>query len=263
MPQFTSHKPGTFCWPELVTTDQKGAVAFYREVFDWDVDDRPIGEGATYSMFKTKGESVGAAYGMDEQMRGRGVPPHWGSYVSVVSADEAAKRAKELGATVLMEPFDVMDAGRMAVLRDPTGAVFSVWQPAKHFGAGLLGEPGSLCWTELATSDTNAAEKFYTSLFGWTAKTTPAVAPGVDYIEISNQGAPQAGMMPLMPQMGDAPSHWMPYFAVSDCDATVSKVQGLGGRVYMPPTEIPKVGRFAMVADPQGAGFAVITLAPR
>ncbi len=259
MPEFSSHPSGTFCWPELATTDQKGAVAFYRALFGWDVVEAPMGPTETYSMFNIKGKSVGAAYSMRAEERQHGVPPHWGSYVTVPNADDAVKRAQALGAKVLAPALDVMDAGRMAVLQDPTGATFCVWQAGKHFGAALLREPGALGWTELATRDTKAAEKFYTSLFGWTAKT--GTDAGMEYTEFSNQGASQAGMMPMMPQMGNAPPYWMPYFEVADCDAAVAKAKELGGRIYAPATDIPKVGRFAVLADHQGAVFAVIKMA--
>ena len=253
MPEFSSLPPGTFCWPELSTSDQKGAVNFYRELFGWDVDDQPIGPTETYSMFKLRGKSVGAAY--TKRAEEQGVPPHWGSYVSVADADATTKRAQELGAQVFAPPFDVMDAGRMAVLQDPTGAVFHVWQPNKHPGAQILQEPGTLCWTELATRDTTAAEQFYTALFGWTPK--HGTGGGMEYTEIANAGTPQAGIMPITPQMGNMPPAWTPYFMVTDVDASASKVKELGGQVYMGPADIPNVGRFAVVADPQGAAFAI------
>src|SRR5258708_6124729 len=143
MPEFSSHAPGTFCWPELSTTDQKSAVAFYGTLFGWDVVESPMGPGETYSMFNIKGKSVGAAYSMRPEERQQSVPPHWNAYVSVANTDEAVKRAQSLGAKVLAPAFDVMDAGRMAVLQDPTGAAFCVWQAGKHSGAALLREPGA------------------------------------------------------------------------------------------------------------------------
>ena len=254
---------GTFCWPELATTDQKGAVNFYRALFEWGVNEQPMGPNETYSMFEMRSKPIGAAYTMKAEQRQQGVPPHWGSYVSVANADETVKRAKELGGTVLAPAFDVMDAGRMAVLQDPTGAVFMVWQAKKHHGAALLQEPATLSWTELTTRDTKAAERFYTQLFGWKSKT--GSGGGVEYTEFSVQGdsAPSAGMMAITPQMGGAPPHWTPYFAVTDCDATTAKARQLGGNAYVPPTDIPNVGRFAVLADPQGAEFAVIQLLAR
>ena len=123
MTEFSTHAPGTFCWPELATTDQRGAAAFYRALFGWDVDEQPIGPTDTYTMFKMRALEVAAACTLRLEERQHGVPPHWNAYVTVADADATSTRARELGGTVLAPPFDVMDAGRMAVLQDPTGAV--------------------------------------------------------------------------------------------------------------------------------------------
>jgi predicted enzyme related to lactoylglutathione lyase len=256
--EVTSHAPGTFCWVDLATTDQKAAVSFYRGLFGWGVNDMPMGPGETYSMFQIGGKDVAAAATMRPEQRTQGVPPHWMSYVLVTSADDVARRATELGGKVLAQPFDVFDAGRMAVLQDPTAAPFSVWQPKTHIGAKIINQPNTLCWNELATRDTGAAERFYTKLFGWTTKASSGV--GVPYTEFLNQGKSFAGMMSLPPQAGDAPPFWMPYFAVTDCDKSASRAKELGAALMMPPTDIPKVGRFAVIRDPQGAHFAIIRL---
>jgi uncharacterized protein len=262
MPEFTSHAPGTFCWPELSTTDQKGAVTFYRSLFGWNINDQPMGPNETYSMFEMRGKSIGAAYSMRKEERDQHVPPHWGSYVAVANADESAKQAEQLGGKTLAPAFDVMDAGRMAVLQDPTGAVFQVWQSKKHAGAGILNEPGALCWTELMTRDTPAAEKFYTKLFGWSSKTSD-MGP-MKYTEFSNQGKTGAGMMEITKEMGPSvPPNWMPYFQVTNVDATFAKAKELGGAEIVAPRDIPNVGRFAVIKDPQGAVFSIFTPAPR
>ena len=261
MAEFSSHTPGTFSWPELATTDQKGAVSFYRSLFGWDLNEQPIGPTETYSMFQMRGKEVGAAYSMRPEERQNGAPPHWNSYVTVANVDEAVKRAQELGAKVFAPPFDVMDAGRMAVLQDPTGAVFQLWQANKHIGAKILNEPGALCWTELNTRDTKAAETFYTHLFGWTAKHSTPGSP-MEYTEFNNQGHPGIGMMAINEHVpAHVPSYWMPYFQVADCDASTGKAKELGGSIMVPPTDISKTGRFSIVTDPQGAMFALFTLA--
>lgn len=254
MPEFTSHPPGTFCWPELATTDQKGAVAFYRALLGWGVREQPVGPDEIYSMFTLRGLEVAAAYTMRQQELQHGAPAHWNAYVSVVNADESAKRAQELGGKLISPAFDVMDAGRMAMLQDPTGAIFSVWQADKHIGAKILREPGALGWTELMTNDTAAAEKFYTQLFGWKAKASP------EYTEFSVGTTPQAGMMKLDPKWGNVPPHWMPYFQVSDCDGSAAEAKQRGGGITVAPSDIPNVGRFALLADPQGAMFSVIRI---
>jgi predicted enzyme related to lactoylglutathione lyase len=252
-----SHNPGTFSWPELSTTDQKSAVAFYRALFGWDLNDQPMGPAETYSMFQMRGREVAAAYTMRPEEKQSGAPPHWNSYVTVANVDEAVKKAQGLGGKVLAPPFDVMDAGRMAVLQDPTGAVFQVWHANKHIGAKILDEPGALCWTELNTRDTKAAESFYTKLFGWSPKHS-APGAGMEYTEFSVQGKQGIGMMPMNEHMpAHVPSYWMPYFQVANTDASVARVQELGGKVMVPATDISKTGRFAIVNDPQGAMFAV------
>jgi len=257
--EFSSHVPGTFSWPELSTTDQKAGVAFYRSLFGWDLNEMPIGEGDMYSMFTMRGKEVGAAYTMRPEERQSGAPPHWNSYVTVANVDEAVKKAEGLGATVFAPPFDVMDAGRMAVLQDPTGAVFQVWQVKQHIGAKIMNEPGALCWTELTTRDPTRAEAFYTALFGWTAKHSSPGAP-MDYTEFHIQGKPGVGMMAMPAQVpAQVPSYWMPYFQVANCDASTEKAKQLGGRAMVGPQDIPGTGRFAILTDPQGAMFALFT----
>ena len=257
MADFSSHAAGTFAWPELATTDQKAGVAFYRDLFGWAVNDNQMGPDEVYTTFQLRGQPVSAAYTMRPEERQHGAPPHWNSYVAVASADDAAKRAQELGGKILAPPFDVMEFGRMAVLQDPTGAVFQVWQAKAHIGARILNEPGALCWTELTTTDTKAAETFYTKLFGWTPKHS-APAAGMEYTEFSVGGTPSIGMMAKPPDMpAHIPSYWMPYFQVTDVEQSASKGKELGGKVMVGPHDIPDAGRFAILTDPQGAMFAV------
>jgi len=257
MSTLASTVPGTFCWPELTTTDQKAAVAFYRGIFGWDVSESPMGPGEVYSMFTLRGQEVGAACTLRPEQRQQGVPPHWGSYISVTNADESVARAKSLGATVLAPAFDVMDAGRMAVLQDPAGAIFMVWQGKKHPGAKILNEPGALGWTELMTRDPKKAGAFYTALFGWTAKPNKSMP---SYTEFSVQGVAQGGMMEIDAAMGDVPPNWLPYFRVADADKTAARAKELGAAILMGPSDIEHVGRFAVIRDPQGAVFAIIFL---
>jgi uncharacterized protein len=254
-----THAPGTFCWPELSTTDQKAASAFYHDLFGWEVNEQSMGPAGTYTMFQIRSRPIGAAASLPPEQRQLGVPPHWGSYVAVANADEAVKRATALGGKVLVPSFDVMEAGRMAVLQDPTGATFMVWQAGKHQGAGVLNEPGALCWTELATRDTKTAEKFYSQLFGWTAKVGGAGTP-MEYTEFSNNGRPGVGMMQMPAEVpAHVPPYWMPYFQVANCDASAEKAKQLGAHLAVAPMDIPNTGRFSVIADPQGAMFAVFT----
>jgi predicted enzyme related to lactoylglutathione lyase len=255
------HAPGSFCWVELGTTDAPAAKTFYNALFGWQSMDAPTGPDQVYTMLNLGGKSVGALYNLDKNMLQLGIRPHWMLYIAVSSADEASAKAKTLGATVMKEPFDVFDAGRMAVIRDPAGAMFCIWQANKNTGIQLEGEPNTLCWSELWTSDTAKAIEFYTKLFGWSTKTSTD-AP-TEYTELSNQGRPMGGVMQIMKEWGNVPPNWLPYFMVTNCDSSVAKITQLGGSIKMPPMDIPKVGRFAVVTDPQGAAFQIIQMAAR
>ncbi|HEX2191298.1 MAG TPA: VOC family protein [Longimicrobiaceae bacterium] len=255
------HPHGTFSYAELATTDAGGARAFYTSLFGWEVDEMPMEPGGAYYMFR-RGEHVAAAmHEIGEAQRARGIPPHWGSYVTVDGVDRSAARAGELGGTVLMEPFDVMEAGRMAVVQDPTGAVVSLWEARGHPGAQVRDEPGAFCWNELATPDTERAAEFYTGLFGWTTQTQD-MGGGMLYTTFLNGGAQAGGMYRITPEMEGMTPHWAVYFSVEDCDAESARARSLGGRVHVEPTDIPDVGRFSILEDPQGATFAIIRMLP-
>ena len=158
----------------------------------------------------------------------------------------------------MKEPFDVMDVGRMAVVQDPTGAMFCLWQAGMNPGVGLYNVPNSLCWNELVTPDTEKAGEFYSTLFGWT-RNVQQFGP-MTYTTFQNNERPAGGMYSPTPEMGNVPPHWLAYFAVDDCDAMIEKAVGLGAKSCMPATDIPGTGRFAVLQDPQGAAFAIIKL---
>lgn len=251
-------QPGSFNWIDLATTDPDGAKAFYGSMFGWTSEDRPMGEGNFYTMFLRDGKFVGGMYRMMEDQLAQGIPPHWNAYVAVESAEAAVAKAKSLGGNVLMEPFDVYDAGRMAVLQDPTGAIFEVWEKREHPGAGVIYQPGSLGWTELLTNDTAKAETFYTALFGWKPE---ANAMGVSGYTVFMNGEQYAcGMMAIQAEWGPMPPNWMVYIVTANCDASANQAEELGGKICMPPMDIPEVGRFAVITDPQGATFGVFQM---
>jgi uncharacterized protein len=248
MTEITKYEPGSFCWTELATNDRKAAAEFYGSLFGWTPDEQPMGPDDVYVMLK-KGDKVAAALYHDKQS---GAPPHWNCYVAVTSADEAAEKAKSLGGTVIAPPFDVFEAGRMAVISDPEGAVFQVWEARNTKGADIIREEGALTWNELMSHQAEKARDFYTALFGWTAKGGP------EYIEmhLGNEGI--GGIFPMQGEMFQhVPANWMPYFHVSDCDASANKARSLGARIVKEPQDIPKVGRFAIISDPQGAMFNI------
>jgi len=257
MTEVTRHEPGSFSWVELATSDPAAARSFYTALFGWTTADTPMGPGPddVYTRLQLSGKDVGALYKMMKEQAEQGVPPNWLCYVTVASADDAAGTAKELGATALAGPFDVEDYGRMAMLQDPEGAVFAVWQPRKHIGIQRVEEVGAPCWCELSTRDAAKAGKFYAGLFGWGLKTSDPA-----YHEILRGGAPIGGIMPMPPEMEGVPPHWGVYFQVADCDASAAKAKALGGQICFGPHDIANVGRFAVIQDPQGAVFSVIRL---
>ena len=255
-----AHAPGTFCWAELLTTDAQAAKRFYTGLFGWGYQEVPIGENAYYTMFEVGGKWISALHQMGPEQAAQGIPPNWLSYISAESADRMVARARELGATVLTEPFDVFDSGRMGVVQDPTGAVVGIWEARNHLGAGIVGEPNSLCWNELYTTDVDRAAGFYSGLLGWEPQKQPMGDFVYTYFKHGERMS--GGMMQLTPEWGPVPAHWMVYYAVDDCDAKTALAESLGGKICMPPSDVPEVGRFAMIEDPQGAAFAIIKLLP-
>ncbi len=252
MGERTHYTAGAFCWADLATTDQEGAKAFYAGLFGWQAEDMPAGEGQVYSMMRMGDKNVAAIALQPGQQRDAGAPPAWNSYVSVDSADAVAERARELGGTVHAPPFDVLEAGRMAVIQDPQGAYVLAWQPRRHFGAALVNAPGALSWNELASPDLDASTTFYGQLFGWTM--SPFASSPEPYLTIRNGEANNGGMRELSPP--GLPPHWLVYFATDDLDAALARVQELGGAKHAGPIDI-QIARIAIVADPQGAMFAL------
>jgi uncharacterized protein len=249
MGERTSHTPGTFSWADLATTDTDAAKRFYTGLFGWDYEDQPIpGDGGDYTMLRREGKDVAALFRGQE-----GMPTAWSSYVTVESADSTAAKANELGGTLMGEPFDVMESGRMAVIQDPTGAVLSVWEPHGSIGATWVNTPGAITLNQLNTPDPQAAEQFYNGLFGWRIE---QVAGGDQaYWGIYNGDRLNGGMMQLPPDAG-APPHWLVYFGSEDVDADAGRIGELGGQVILPPMDVPG-GRILVTQDPQGAVFGL------
>jgi uncharacterized protein len=255
MPERTQYAPGTPSWTDLQTPDQAAAKAFYGALFGWSFEDMPVGQDdagndAFYAMAQKNGKNVAAIGGSPPP----GVPPHWNVYVTVADVDASAGLVPGAGGAVIAPPFDVMDAGRMSVVADPTGAMLCLWTPKGNIGASLVNEHGTLCWEELMSPDVPAAAAFYNKIFGWEA----APAPDGSYTEWKLAGRSIGGAMkPPMPGM---PSVWGIYFAVDDTDQIIESATAKGATLVMGPTDIP-AGRFAVMADPTGAMFAVIKMA--
>ena len=257
MSERTSYAPGTPSWVDLGSPDLGASIQFYGGLFGWDVPESENAEQTGgYRQAMLNGKPV---CGMMPLMQ-EGQPVAWTSYVSVADTDVAAGRVRKAGGSVMAEPMDVLDLGRMAIFADPTGAVFGVWQPGTFPGAGLVNEPGALSWNELNTRDVTAAEEFYGPVFGWTFETEDVGGAG-RYTTINLGGSPVAGILNQrergVPE--EVPAYWGVYFAVADTDATIERAKQLGGSVMVEPIDIP-VGRFAILNDPHGAMFSVIAL---
>lgn len=253
MGERTQYTPGTFSWADLTTTDQDAAKTFYAALLGWDLTDSPVGDGVVYSMAAIGGKWVAAISPQPQQQRDAGAPPMWNSYITVQDVDATAARAQELGATMHAPPFDVMTSGRMAVVQDPQGAYFLLWQPNEHIGAGLVNAPGALSWNELGSPDLDASAAFYGELLGWT--TTPMEGADPPYLIIQNSdGHSNGGIRPPAPP--GTPPFWLVYFATADIEASVAEVTRLGGTVLVGATDIG-IAKIAVVADPQGAVFAL------
>jgi predicted enzyme related to lactoylglutathione lyase len=252
MPDRSEYKPGTPCWIDI-GTDVDAAKTFYGGLFGWTAQDAgPVEETGGYGFFLKDGKMV-AGYGPQQQP-----VVFWTTYVAVSDIDETTQRAEKAGGNVILPPMEVMAAGKMAVYQDPTGAFISAWQPGEHKGAQLVNEPGSWSWNELNTRDLERSKSFYSEVFGWDPVTQGEGANS--YTEWKLDGESVAGMMEMPPMVpADVPPHWLVYFAVDDADAAVAKIQELGGSVFVPPMDV-QPGRLSVVADPQGAAFAVIKL---
>ena len=273
MPERDGYIPGVPCWIDTSQPDPEAAVRFYSELFGWEFEDvMPPGSPGKYFSARIRGGDVAAVGSIPE-----GAPQvaTWNTYVWVDSADETAARVRDAGGNVLMEPFDIMDAGRMAVFADPEGAVFMVWQPKEHRGARIVNEHGSLNFNDLNTRDLEGAKAFYGAVFGWRTLEIPGgflgwTLPGYgDHLsrdnpalreQVAEVGGPEgfedvvASIVPVPDDQPDTPAHWGVTFAVDDADAIAKAAAELGGRVIVPPLDAPWV-RLTVITDPQGATF--------
>ena len=249
----TSYPTGTFSWDDLATTDAAAAKDFYAGMFGWEMDDGRAAGGGVYTVCHLDGDAVAGLYEMTEEMRATGAPPNWLSYVTVDDADAAVARAKELGGDAVDDAFDVTDLGRMAVLSDPQGAVFAVWQPGTRTGAERVNDVGCLTINELTTTGVDAARAFYGDLFGWTTETVDTGPGGPLIVSVYNDGNLNANISTAQP---GEPPHWRPYFTVESVETAHDRARELGGTALFGPLMIPG-GGIAIARDPQGAVFAL------
>jgi predicted enzyme related to lactoylglutathione lyase len=255
MPEVTSYTTGRPCWADVTSPDVDAAAEFYAELFGWVAEKDPRSEAGGYTMFSRNGKHVAAA-SLPQQ---EGIPPHWTVYLASDDVEATAAAIREAGGTVLLEPFDVFDSGRMSVAADPGGAAFGIWQAGSHVGSQLASEPGTLNWAEVQTRDRGSAQPFYERVFGYTSETME-MGPSGEYVVFNLGGRPTAGLVEIRSDWGDGtvPSNWSVVFEVAECDPAVAKVQELGGSLLHGPGDIPGIGRFAVVADPWGAVFQVV-----
>lgn len=260
MPKRSEYRQGTPNWVDLQTTDQSAAKKFYTSLFGWGYDDNPVpGGGGVYSMATLNGEAVAAIAPMPPGAP-EGMPPIWNTYIAVDDVDAVVDKVVPGGGQVMMPAFDIGDAGRMSFITDPTGAAVGLWQANRHIGATLVNETGTLIWNELLTDKPDLALAFYEAVVGLT-HSSMEIAAGQNYRVLKAGDAEVGGCME--PPMPGVPNHWHVYFAVDDADATAAKAAAAGGQVIAEPADIPSVGRFAVLSDPQGAIFSVLKPAPQ
>jgi uncharacterized protein len=252
MPERDSYNPGTPSWVELGTSNVDAAVAFYGDLFGWTAGE-PDEQAGGYRLALRDGKPVAGL----SPLMSEGQPVAWSTYIATDDAEGVAERVKANGGQVVVDPMDVMELGRMTFFVDPTEAALGAWQPRQFAGAAVVNEPGTFTWNELATRDIAAAQSFYSDVLGWDVEERDF--GGVKYTLWKVDGEMVAGGMPMGDQFPpEVPPHWAVYFAVDDTDATAEKAKQLGGQVQVEPMDIPDVGRFAVISDPQGAVFSVI-----
>jgi uncharacterized protein len=278
LPQRDGYIPGVPCWVDATEPDPEAAAQFYGGLFGWEFENpMPAGSGAQYLVARLRGGDVAALSAQPEGSSGQAV---WNTYIWVEDADQAAAKARGAGGSVVSEPFDVMDAGRMAALADPEGAVFSVWQAREHKGAQIVNEPGSLNFNVLNCRDPERAKRFYGAVFGWT---TLDLGSGEfwtlrtygDYLEELAPGTRErtaalgaagfeevvAALTPIAEDDRDTVAHWSVTFSTDDADASAARAEELGGGVVVAAVDAP-YSRMTVLRDPQGATFAATAFVP-
>lgn len=251
MQTVTKYPNHTFSWLDMHSTDPDASKAFYCGLFDWTFVDEPIPGGSIYTMFQLNGHDVAAMRAISDEQKADGHPSYWSSYISCDDIDATVERAKKAGAQILMPVFDVMDAGRMTMMRAPGEEFVALWEAKNHIGAKVCNIPGSLIWNELMTRDVEKSTAFYVEALGWEASENDG------YTFFTNNGRGAAGMMPIGDTMEGVPPHWGVYFAVENMDESIAKLRELGGRSLMPPFP-SSAGIIAPCIDPQGASFTMI-----
>ena len=254
MYKVTRYPQSTFSWADNSSADPEAAKAFYVDLFGWSVNEIPIGENMTYTVFQLDGIDCAALSGMAPDQLEKGILSHWNNYVTVDDIDALVDVVNKNGGGLLFGPEDVFDSGRMMGIQDPGGAALNLWQPCNSIGAGIVNIPGAMVWNELQTWDAGESKAFYAALFGW-----EYFEPDSGYIFIMNRGRRNGGFLTLDESFGDMPTHWRTYFHIADIDRGLALVQSRGGEIHIPKLAIPdEDSYFAYVSDPAGAQFYLI-----
>jgi predicted enzyme related to lactoylglutathione lyase len=295
MPQRDGYVRGVPCWVELSAPEPEAALDFYGGLFGWEFED-VMSSSSDGRYFIARAEAPGSSiFDTSRTLRGGDVaavrsipeaaPPMamWNTYFWVDSVDEDASKVRDAGGGTLTEPFDFMDAARVAAFTDPEGAAFGLWEAKEHKGARLVNDPGAVVFNNLNTRDVERAKSFYGSVFGWRTGSIGGGAEGWtlpgygDWLEhehhpglrkqMAEAGAPGGfedvvgSIVPIPDDQPDTPAHWSVTFATDDADATAAKATELGGAVIVPPFDAPwstptYTIRITVIADPQGATFS-------
>ncbi|HUQ23999.1 MAG TPA: VOC family protein [Gaiellaceae bacterium] len=252
MAEFTAYAEGTPCWVDITSAELDRSVEFYKGLFGWEAEVAPQPEAGGYTMFTLKGKFVAAGSPPQQD----GMPSYWTTYIASDDVDATAAKISDAGGTLMVDPFDVFDSGRMTVAQDPTGAVFGVWKAKEHLGAQLANEPGTLLWNQCQTTDPARAAEFYQAVFGYEVdEIDMGGEQAFRLLKVNGRGV---GGVREPTAEGQSP-HWSVVFCVADTDETAEKAKELGGAVLLEPFDLPEIGRLAVLQEPAGAVFQVMT----
>lgn len=261
MSQMIYGEPGSFCWAELFTSDDKLSRDFYAKLFSWNYTESPAGNGSHYTHANISEGSTAGMMEIDKTMKKHGVMPHWNSYISVPDADAVVAEAVLMGATVILPVTDVPNAGRMAILKDPTGAHISLWQSKGENKSAPRDAHGMVGWNELLTHDVSLAQKFYTKVFGWEA--LEENVNGGAYVSFTKDKRFVGGMMAIVPEMGPMPSSWTVYFTTKNLEKSRQVAKENGAHELSPVIDLPNIGKLMVIKDVVGAVFSLFEWAPK
>lgn len=250
------NQKGMFCWNDLGTSDLESASKFYEGLFHWRFKDSKTADNRPYRVLKAEDKELGGMYSLRQTTLSSGVPPHWLPYISVDNAQETVTKARGLGAKIIKEPFDLGNNGTIAVMQDPVGAAFAIWQPKAYEGRQISEKPNTVAWNELVTRDTEGAIRFYSELFGWSVDRKKF--GNIDYILFKSGDQEIGGLMQPSKEHGKVPSHWMTYFSVQDCGASTALAKKLGAKILAETMEVKDVGIISVLRDPQSAVLGLI-----